>query len=217
VFHWRPVLASAALLLGGGCAVDADGDGYSEEIDCDDGDPAVFPGATEYYDRKDNDCDGAEDVSSDYRWFQEQEPNDTLFEHCYYGQGQWLGTLAPTGLASFVDGRIDTVVPLDYDAGDRDCFGFVLDDPAVLHVQISWPEPSADLDFVVWSEWIDGSMQGFIASQATTPFVDGGSSEGAMSEDYPVFLWLTAYEGQPTEYRVSIWTTWSDANEEGGT
>ncbi len=218
MIRWRPLLCIAGLGALWGCARDADRDGYPEGVDCDDGNPAIHPGAVEYWDRLDNDCDGAVDVSSEYRWLVEQEPNDTLFEECYYGRGQWLGTLAPTGLATFVDGRVDTVVPLDYDAGDRDCYAFELAAPATLHVQIEWPEPSTDLDFVVWSEWIDGSMQGFIASQATTPFVDGGSSDGAMSDGYPLFLWLSAYDGAPSTYRISLWTTWATEldEEEGG-
>ncbi len=40
--------------------VDADGDGYDDSEDCDDGDAAVNPGATELpYDGVDNDCDGS--------------------------------------------------------------------------------------------------------------------------------------------------------------
>ena len=47
-------------------SVDADGDGFSvEDGDCDDGDPLVFPGATESCDGLDNDCDGATDESMD--------------------------------------------------------------------------------------------------------------------------------------------------------
>jgi hypothetical protein len=38
--------------------VDADGDGFSTDDDCDDGDPEVFPGADERCDGVDNDCDG---------------------------------------------------------------------------------------------------------------------------------------------------------------
>ncbi len=41
--------------------VDADGDGYDVEDDCDDSDPAVFPGAAEICDEADNDCDGEVD------------------------------------------------------------------------------------------------------------------------------------------------------------
>jgi hypothetical protein len=37
--------------------VDADGDGFGEDEDCDDADADVFPGADEWCDGVDNDCD----------------------------------------------------------------------------------------------------------------------------------------------------------------
>jgi hypothetical protein len=44
---------------------DSDGDGYGGQIcggaDCDDGNAAINPGATEYCDEVDNDCDGQTD------------------------------------------------------------------------------------------------------------------------------------------------------------
>jgi len=44
---------------GGDGAVDADGDGWAAEEDCDDADATVHPGAVERcWDRVDNDCDG---------------------------------------------------------------------------------------------------------------------------------------------------------------
>jgi hypothetical protein len=47
-------------------AVDADGDGVVAGVDCDDGDPAVFPGAAEvWYDGVDQDCLGDDDFDQD--------------------------------------------------------------------------------------------------------------------------------------------------------
>ena len=41
--------------------VDADGDGYTDYYDCDDGDPEIHPAAEELCDDVDNDCDGSID------------------------------------------------------------------------------------------------------------------------------------------------------------
>jgi len=66
--------ATAEALVSFEVCPDADGDGYGTctgpngEIDCDDGDATVFPGATELCDGLDNDCDGvipADEVDGD--------------------------------------------------------------------------------------------------------------------------------------------------------
>ncbi len=55
--------AAVAEYLGGSGAVDADGDGYNDTVDCDDSDASVNPGAAEVCgDGIDNDCDGVDDV-----------------------------------------------------------------------------------------------------------------------------------------------------------
>lgn len=45
--------------------VDADGDGYTEDVDCDDTDPEVNPGAAEVCNGYDDNCDGHSDADDD--------------------------------------------------------------------------------------------------------------------------------------------------------
>ncbi|NIR40539.1 MAG: hypothetical protein GWN79_23060, partial [Actinobacteria bacterium] len=57
---------------GSRCPEDLDGDGATCDVDCDDGDPDVHPGAEELCDGRDNDCDGSVDegdASDAVLWF----------------------------------------------------------------------------------------------------------------------------------------------------
>ena len=49
--------------------VDADGDGFNSDEDCNDGDPTVYPGAEESCDEIDNDCDGEVDEGTDQTYY----------------------------------------------------------------------------------------------------------------------------------------------------
>ena len=55
--------------------VDMDEDGYPSDIDCDDENPEVYPGAIDYCDGLDNDCDGEIDNDPDYliTWYQDAD------------------------------------------------------------------------------------------------------------------------------------------------
>ncbi len=67
----------------GAAVVDLDGDGYGAEVDCDDADPAINPGADELCDGVDNNCSGAvDDNAVDATRYYEDADEDG------YGAGQ---------------------------------------------------------------------------------------------------------------------------------
>ena len=53
--------------------VDADGDHWYSDDDCDDGDPAVFPGAFEVCNGEDDDCDGQVDEGLGSTWYRDAD------------------------------------------------------------------------------------------------------------------------------------------------
>ena len=135
--------------------VDRDADGYPQEIDCDDGDPAINPNADERCNGTDDDCDGAIDEgAADARtWFYDDDgdgfgdPADPT-SGCDAPQGTVQNNgdcddldsaVSPSaaeicnGLDDDCDGRID-VGAVDmirlYDDADDDGYG----DPASEHI-----------------------------------------------------------------------------------
>ncbi len=94
--------------------VDADGDGFAEDEDCDDGDATVNPDADEVCDEVDNDCDGEIDEGALLSWYLDADAD---------GWGQDAGAVeaceAPSGYvaeAGDCDDDEDTVFP---DAPER--------------------------------------------------------------------------------------------------
>ena len=74
---------------------DVDGDGYGDDIDCDDADPDVYPGAPEVCDEDDNDCDGEVDEDVQVEIFPDEDGDgygETLlaFEGCAAKAGESL-------------------------------------------------------------------------------------------------------------------------------
>ncbi|MCA9567864.1 MAG: putative metal-binding motif-containing protein, partial [Myxococcales bacterium] len=125
---------------------DRDRDGASAQSDCDDLDPAVFPGAPERCDGVDNDCDGLVDEDSD----------DVVGVFYADVDGDGYGAGAPVELP-VCSARADHVAtagdcdetsadvhpgpePDVCDRVDSDCDGLVDEDEAV----IFWPDRDGD-------------------------------------------------------------------------
>ncbi len=98
---------------GGAVSEDRDGDGYTADRDCDDGNAAVHPDATEVCDGWDNDCNGATD---------EEDPGLDLStaRTCYEDNDQdgWGDAARVNALCAICSGSADR--PLTEQAGDCD-------------------------------------------------------------------------------------------------
>jgi len=109
-----------------GHATDADGDGYGAGIDCDDGDPAIHPGAEEHCDGVDEDCDGVvdNDGMDAPSWVEDLDGDG------WGGEGTATGCEAPSGHVA-EGGDCDDDDPLAFpgavehcnDRTDQDCDG----------------------------------------------------------------------------------------------
>jgi hypothetical protein len=203
----RRASALAMLLLFCGCTgEDGDGDGWAAVDDCDDEDHRIHPDAYEVFDGVDNDCDGSIDVSADYLFVEDAEPNDTSLAGCFAPDGQDLGTLPRPGLLTRITGRIDDVVAESYTEGDFDCFAFRAGpDSKASRVQVtlSWSDPTTDLDLALQGLF-DGVQAGFIQATEPGPGPEVHISSGAFEEGEPLWLWIAGYDGPPTDYTVEI-------------
>ncbi len=206
-----PAAAALGLLLlasvGAAGCVDEDGDGAWAQDDCDDLDPTSFPGAPDLWeDGIDNDCDGAIDSSPTYVFADEEEPNDTTVGSCFAPEGQDLGRLAPEGELTRIEGSIDDVV-LGYEEGDFDCYAFRVPDGVDhprLRIRLDWPGDATDLDFALYGLW-EGEQAGF--GQTDAPLLEGPEiavSTSGFDAGAPLWLWVAAYDGEPTDYTVDL-------------
>jgi len=104
--------------------VDADGDGYAQADDCDDGDPAQHPGADEYCNAEDDDCDGAvdEEAQDASSWYADADGDG-------WGDGAELAAACeqPTGYVE-TEGDCDDSDPGMNPAAEERCGDLTDDD-----------------------------------------------------------------------------------------
>jgi hypothetical protein len=111
--------------------IDADGDGYTEDIDCDDSDASVYPDAEEVCDGQDNNCDGQIDEGLSLTWYADFDgdgfgDSETTAEACAEPSG-YLSTASDCDDA---DPDINPDASERCDGVDNDCDGTVDEDDA---------------------------------------------------------------------------------------
>lgn len=110
----------------GEAPVDADGDGFPAEEDCDDADPLVFPGAEERCDGVDTDCDGAiaeTRVPEDFALLQEAIDAAPDGGWICLDEGRHPGLVEVVGKSLRIEGRGSGLTTL---LGGEDAAGTVL-------------------------------------------------------------------------------------------
>jgi hypothetical protein len=118
------------------CQSDADADGFVCEVDCDDGDALVHPGADELCDGRDNDCNGSIDEKGAVdagRWFPDEDGDG----HGDAGRGenscrQPLGWVAEAGDCDDLQASVHPGAADPCDGLDNDCDGAVDEDHVAL-------------------------------------------------------------------------------------
>jgi hypothetical protein len=168
--------------------IDSDGDGYTYDVDCNDNDATINPGATEVCNNIDDDCDGAvdEDLTRQY--------GTTDVGECSYGtetcsSGLWSVTTSSVGPATEIcngldddcDGAVDEGVQITfYKDSDGDTFGDALTTTQACSVPIGYVSNSKDLCPLENSVGFDSNSDGCIDKLTNFPNVINNFSDKAI-------------------------------------
>lgn len=206
-----PAASAKAVLLfvavTAACEVDDDRDGHSvEDGDCDDGHAGTHPLAIDFWNGRDDNCDGVVDVDPAYVVVEESEPNDAALGACFAPSGQDLGHLPGQDLLLTVYGQIGHITDEQYDESDRDCFVLSMPADAVdnrLEVELLWADEGSDLDFALWGLW-EGEQAGFAQQNNLGPGPERALSSGTFDASALLWLWVAGYSGPPTDYTLRL-------------
>ena len=135
----------------GGTELDADGDGYGPQVDCDDASAAIHPNAEERCDGIDNDCDGTidEDSATDAAtWYLDEDgdgygTSDDPASACSAPEGH----VAEGGDCDDADAAINPDASEICDGVDNDCDALVDDDDDSLDestLLVMYPDADSD-------------------------------------------------------------------------
>jgi hypothetical protein len=201
--------------------VDYDGDGYggallstdacsqprgyvADATDCDDGDAATNPGASEVCDGADNDCDGDVDEGATSEWFLDYDGDGygddaTGVEACSAPSSYYVST---DGDCDDTDADVNPGAPAGCDGGDWDCDGLVDND--------------ADLDG--YADAACGGDDCDDSDAAVLPEVGGGCALGTTCLDQGRSIGDGDYTIDPDGYATGLdpFDVYCDMSTDGG-
>jgi len=156
---------------------DLDGDGVIGESDCDDQDPNSYPGATEYCDGADNDCDGVvdDDAMDTMAWYADNDGDG--FGNALDHQ---LSCRQPSGRVSDARDCDDTDPSIHPDASETDdgvdnnCDGVIDGESSGGGTGSTGDTPTGygELDLSTASDWWTGDAAGDAAGSAVAGGLD---------------------------------------------
>ncbi len=191
----------------GGQKVDSDGDGYSAEVDCDDGRATVYPDAPERCDGADNDCDEAvdEDAGDAPTWYTDADADghgdpDAATAACD----------APSGAVEGAD-DCDDADPTAFPGADEACDG--VDDDC---------DGEVDEDAIdAGTFYVDADGDGHGDPATATTACEGGPgavTDGTDCDDADAAIHPAAPEddcADPTDYNCDGSVGWADFDGDG--
>ena len=157
--------------------VDGDGDGVFSDVDCDDSDPAVWPGRVESCDGIDNNCDGQVDEGVVATWYADRDGDN-------FGDDEdWIEACRPPDSFVVVGGDCDDmradVNPMATewcDEQDNDCDGEVDEE-----VQSRWFYDGDTDGFGNTTVWVEScaAPSGYVELDGDCDDGDAGTYPGA--------------------------------------